>query len=110
MLKTEKRLFAKLLLGLINETIKSNVFPTVLKTAKLIPIFKKGDKNNLNNYRPIALLPVLSKVLEKVINQQITNKLDELHLIDDNQYGFRTGHSTEDAVLKFIDYIENIVN
>jgi len=60
----------------------------------------------MNNFRPIALLPVLSKVLEKVINDQITAKLDEMHLIGNNQYGFRTGHSTEDAVIKFINYIE----
>jgi len=106
MLKKEKREFAKLLLKLINETLISDVFPDVLKIAKVVPIFKKGDNTNMNNYRPIALLPVLSKVLEKIINEQITAKLDEMHLIDDNQYGFRTGHSTEDAVVKFIDHIE----
>jgi hypothetical protein len=83
-----------------------DIFLDVLKVAKIVPIFKKGDNTNMNNYRPIALLPVLSKVLEKIINEQITAKLDEMHLIDDNQYGFRTGHSTEDAVLKFIDHIE----
>ena len=106
MLKKEKHKFSRLLIDLINETIKGRVFPEVLKTAKVIPIFKKGDKSNLNNYRPISLLPVLSKILEKIINKQITSKLDEFHLIDDNQYGFRTGHSTEDAVIKFIDLIE----
>jgi len=106
MLKKEKIRFAKLILPLINETITNNIFPDALKLARVIPIFKKGDKSNLNNYRPISLLPVLSKVLEKVLNKQLTKKLDELHLIDDNQYGFRTGHSTEDAVVKFIDKIE----
>jgi len=106
MLKKEKKTFTKLLINLINNTLRGNAFPEVLKTAKVIPIFKKGDKMNLNNYRPISLLPILSKVLEKVINLHITKKLDDLHLIDDDQYGFRTAHSTEDAVLKFIDYIE----
>ena len=106
MLKKEKFKFAKLIINLVNETLLSNTFPKTLKTAKVIPIFKKGDKSNLNNYRPISLLPVLSKVLEKVINVQITKKLDERNLIDDNQYGFRSNHSTEDAVIKFIDYIE----
>jgi len=106
MLKKEKQKFSALILDLINETIMSGEFPDVLKIAKVIPIFKKGDKQNLNNYRPISLLPVLSKVLEKVINQQISDKLEELHLIDDDQYGFRPGHSTEDAVVKFIDHIE----
>jgi len=106
MLKKERVLFSKLMIDLINETLTLGTFPEALKIAKVIPIFKKGDQSNMNNYRPIALLPVLSKVLEKVINKQLTTKLDELHLIDDNQYGFRTGHSTEDAVMKFIDHIE----
>ena len=106
MLKKEKFKFAKLLINLINETLLSNTFPKTLKTAKVIPIFKKGEKSNLNNYRPISLLPVLSKVLEKIINVQITKKLDERNIIDENQYGFRSNHSTEDAVVKFIDYIE----
>jgi len=106
MLKKEKIVFSNLILNLINETVTSGTFPAALKIAKVIPIYKKGDKTNMNNYRPIALLPVLSKVLEKVLNEQINKKLDELNIIDDNQYGFRTGHSTEDAVVKFIDYLE----
>jgi hypothetical protein len=48
-------------------------FPITLKTATVIPIFKKGDKTNLNNYRPICLLPVISKIFEKVINNQLTS-------------------------------------
>ena len=106
MLKREKTKFSEILINLINETLLSNVFPEALKIAKVIPIFKKGDRANPNNYRPISLLPVLSKVLEKVLNKQITRKLDELHIIDDNQYGFRSNHSTEDAVMRFIDNIE----
>jgi len=98
MIKKEKGKFVKLLINLINETVMSNSFPDVLKKARVIPIFKKGDRSNLNNYRPIALLPVLSKILEKVINEQINTKLDEYNIIDDNQYGFRTGHSTEEIM------------
>jgi len=106
MIKKEKVKFSRLIINLINETITSGIFPEVLKIAKVIPIYKKGDKMNPNNYRPIALLPVLSKVLEKVINTQLNRKLDEYHVIDDDQYGFRPNHSTEDAVIKFTDYIE----
>jgi len=108
MLKKEKRQFSKLLLNLINQTLLSNRFPSALKIAKIIPVFKKGDKTNLNNYRPIALLPVLSKIIEKLLNEQIETKLKEHNIIDDNQYGFRAGHSTEDAVVKFIDHIERM--
>ena len=109
MIKKEKNRFCNLTLDLINETITNGVFPEVLKIAKVLPIFKKGDKTNMTNYRPISLLPVLSKIVEKVLNKQITNKLDEYHLIDDNQYGFRTEHSTEDAVVKFVDQIERLL-
>jgi hypothetical protein len=94
MIKKERVKFSKLTVNLINETLLNGTFPEVLKTAKVIPIFKKGDKQNLNNYRPISLLPVLSKVLEKIINKQITEELNEFHLIDDDQYGFRAEHST----------------
>ena len=105
MLKMEMYTFAKILKPLINESIETGIFPSTLKEANVIPVFKKGDKSNMNNYRPISLLPVLSKVYEKVLNIQITKIIDEGY-IDDNQYGFRKEHSTEDAVLKFVDKIE----
>jgi len=105
MLKKEKYVFARLLKPLINESINEGHFPEALKTAIVIPIFKKGDTKNLNNYRPISLLPVISKIFEKIINKQLTHVIEDGY-IDENQFGFRSGHSTEDAVLKFIDKIE----
>lgn len=106
MLKKEKRMFSLKLAPLINESLSAGIFPRALKMARVIPIHKKGDKRNLNNYRPISLLPVLSKVFEKVLNKQITEHLDKFNIIDENQFGFRAGHSTEDAIIKFIDKIE----
>ena len=106
MLKKEKKQFSQKLAPIINESLSAGIFPNALKIAKVIPIHKKGDKRNLNNYRPISLLPVLSKVFEKVLNKQITEHLDKFNIIDENQFGFRAGHSTEDAILKFIDRIE----
>jgi hypothetical protein len=105
MLKREPHAFARLIVNLINDSIDVGIFPNSLKTAKVIPIFKKGDKLNLNNYRPIALLPVLSKNFEKIINSQL-NTITDNGFIDDNQFGFRSGHSTEDAVVKLVDKIE----
>ena len=106
MLKKEAYAFSVLLAPLINDSIALGIFPSGLKTANVLPIFKKGDTTNLNNFRPIALLPVFSKVFEKVLNKQLT-KVIESGYIDENQFGFRTQHSTEDAVLKFVDKIEN---
>ena len=105
MLKKEPYAFAKLLKPLINQSIDQGIFPDGLKTANVIPIFKKGDQSNLNNYRPISLLPVISKIFEKVLNEQLTRIIDNGY-IDENQFGFRKGHSTEDAVIKFVDKIE----
>ena len=58
---------------IINQILKTGVFPSQLKIAKVIPIFKKDDNKMFNNYRPISLLPVLSKVVEKVLSSQIND-------------------------------------
>ena len=109
MLKKEAYKFAVLLTPLINEALDEGLFPSCLKHANVIPIFKKGDKTNPNNYRPIALLPVLSKVFEKVLNEQLTAVIDN-GFIDDNQFGFRRGFSTEDAAIKFVNQIQKDLN
>ena len=106
MLKKERSTFSKLLLPLINESLNKGNFPDSLKIAKVIPIHKKGDKLNMNNYRPISLLPVMSKVFEKVINTQLNQRLEGMNIVDNDQYGFRTGHGTDDAITKFVDMIE----
>lgn len=105
MLKREPHAFSRLLTPLINKSLEEGVFPDCLKTANVIPIHKKGDRANLNNYRPISLLPVLSKIFEKIINQQLNTVVEDKY-IDENQFGFRVGFNTEDAVVKFIDRIE----
>jgi ribosomal protein L30/L7E len=105
MIKAEKYAFAKLLKPLINESIQQGVFPDCLKSAIVIPIFKKGSTDNLNNYRPISLLPVMSKIFEKVLNGQLTEIIENGY-IDDNQFGFRKAHSTEDALIKFADRVQ----
>ena len=69
-------------------------------------MFKKGEKTDLNNYRPISLLSVLCKVFEKWIDKQLKDHLNRQGIIDENQFGFRKGHSTEHAVIKIVDFIE----
>ena len=81
------------------------MFPDKLKIAKVIPIHKKGDATVFNNYRPISLLPAISKVLEKIIYDQLSCYLNDSKLLFNNQYGFRSMHSTEYAVLELIDKI-----
>ena len=85
---------------LINQVFNTGIFPERLKLAKVIPVFKKGDSKLINNYRPISLLPVISKVLEKIIANQLSKYFEDNKLFHDNQYGLRTGLSTEYATIE----------
>ena len=75
------------------------MFPHKFKTAKVIPIFKAGDKQIPSNYRPISLLPNLSKILEKFIKTQLLNFFEKLNVFHPSQYGFRKKCSVIHALL-----------
>ena len=87
--------------------LNTGTFPDKLNIAKVIPIFKKGDPSLFENYRPISLLPAISKVLEKIIALQLSSYFEKNKLLFDNQYGFRPKHSTEHAALELTDRITN---
>ena len=72
--------------------------------------FKKGDVNSLNNYRPISLLPAISKIFERIIYDQLYAYFDNNNILSEEQYGFRTKHSTELAAVKLVDYIKNEID
>ena len=84
---------------IINTSIATGNFPESWKHAIVVPIFKTGDAMEPKNYRPISLLPIISKVLEKVIAAQLTSHLESNHLLSDTQHGFRPKLSTESALL-----------
>ena len=91
------------LLRLINLSLRTKVFPDSWKTACIVPILKAGDPSVPSNNRPISLLSVLSKILEKVVCSQLTNYLSSAHLFSQSQYAYRVRHSTEDAVLAAVE-------
>ena len=70
-LKTSKRQFSVTLTYLINLAFETGIFPEIIRTAKVIPFFKKGDQQNCNNYRPISLLSNLGKIIEKLIHKRL---------------------------------------
>ena len=90
---------------IVNQMLKTCTFPELLKISKVIPLYKKGDNSSLSNYRPIALLPSISKIFEKAILTQLTEYLENNSIIHPHQYGFRKFHSTEYAALHLTDYI-----
>ena len=93
------------LIIILYQILDTGVFPSQLKIAKVIPILKEDDNTIFNNYRPISLLPVLSKVIEKVSCSQINNFFITNNLLYYSQYGFRPGHSTEYAAIEITDRI-----
>lgn len=82
-----------------NLALSTGVFPKKMQVAKVITIFKGGEKNSLSNYRPISILPVFSKGLEKIINARIIGFANKYNLISPTQFGFRKGRSTELALV-----------
>ena len=90
---------------LLNESVKSGIYPSCLKKSIIIPIFKKGDKKSPSNYRPICLLSYITKVFEKLIHRRIFDFLNRKMLLYENQFGFRKNHSTSLALLKMSDKI-----
>ena len=85
--------------------LTSGIFPDDFKTAKIILIYKKGDSALLSNYRPISLLPTISKIFERIIYNQLYQYFNDNGLLAEQQYGFRSQHSTEYAATKLIDHI-----
>lgn len=95
---------------IINHSLISGIFPERFKIAKVIPIFKKGNTEDINCYRPISLLPVFSKILEKVVYNQFYNYLETNQLLDPEQHGFRSNKSTITAGIEFIESIIDSVD
>ena len=90
---------------IVNQMITTGIFPDSLKIAKIIPIFKKGDVEIIENYRPISILPAISKIFEKILSLQIHEYFQSKHLYYEYQYGFIKNRSTEQAALELIDRV-----
>jgi hypothetical protein len=90
---------------IINQSLRTGIFPDKLKIAKILPLFKKDCNALFDNYRPISLLPCCSKIFERVVYNQLYEYFDTNKLFYFSQHGFRSRHSTETATLEFIDKI-----
>ena len=87
------------LVHLFNLCLKEGVFPRKLKIAVIKPIFKTGDSGSFSNYRPISILPLLSKILEKIIYNRLITHFSDNKLLSEKQFGFRKGLATYMPIL-----------
>ena len=91
-------------------SLNSGIFPSQLKIAKVVPIFKSGDKCNPDNYRPISLINTFSKILEKVVARRVSIFLNNSNLLSKWQFGFRRDHSTTHPMIHFMNFITSSLN
>ena len=99
----------KPLTTIFNTSISSGEVPDSLKIAKVVPIYKKDDAQVFSNYRPVSVLPSFSKILERLVFNRCVSFINKQNIINDNQYGFRSGHSTYMAMIDLVDKVCNAV-
>ncbi len=90
---------------IFNLSIKTLTFPQIWKEAQITPLFKGGNQDQPDNYRPISVLPIFSKLLERLVHNQIYDVLTVLGALTDSQAGFRKGHSTTTCLVEFLDVL-----
>ena len=93
-----------------NLSFLTGIVPDSMKIAKIIPLFKSGDKSKFTNYRPVALLPQFSKILEKLFCKRLNKFIDKYKLLTESQYGFRSNRSTSLAILELIEEISTALD
>ena len=101
---------AKPLSFCINLSLLSGEVPKMIKIARVLPIFKSGDKNSITNYRPISVLPAISKIFERVVFTRLNIYLDKHNILHSSQYGFRKKNTTCMAILDLIDKINDAID
>ena len=88
------------LTAIFTKSILTGIYPTEWKTARVTPVFKKGVKSDINNYRPISVIPVVSEVFNKTVYDQLCQHLHDNKLLSSCHLGFRSLHSTLMALLE----------
>lgn len=89
----------------LNLSLTQGFFPDYLKVAKVVPLHKAGDASTLNNYRPVSILPLFSKILERLMHSRLLNFINKHSILYDYQFGFRENHSTNMALTLLMDKV-----
>lgn len=106
-IKSVSHLIASPLSCLCNLSFQTGTFPSRLKIAKVTPLHKSDDKRCINNYRPISVLPVFSKIIEKLMHIRLAKFLNKNNSLSPSQFGFRSKHSTAMAIINMIDRVSD---
>ena len=110
LLKSSCQVIGPIIMQIVNQSLTTSIFPDKLKVARLIPLFKSGDRKIVKNYRPISILPSVSKIVERIVYKQLFEHLTLNKILVDEQFGFRPNRSPQKAILKLLDYIINALD
>ena len=105
MFKENHEILSHIIADLINKCFETGTFPDSLKKAVVLPLFKKDDPEIMSNYRPISILPMLSKIIEKCIKTRLVHYFTRNNLFNKIQFGFLAGKSTQDAMIHLTEKI-----
>lgn len=97
-----KDYISAILANIFNQCMTREIYPSILKNARVIPIFKAGDPSDVANYRPISTLSIFNKIFEKILHSRLSNFLTINNVLSDSQFGFRSRSSTTLAVFNLI--------
>ena len=106
-LKHINAIISPILADLINRSLTEGTYPKLFKKARVIPLHKSNNKDDVNNYRPISILHILGKIFERVVYNQLYYFLEKYNLLHHNQYGFRKNRSTIQAIMDQLDFVYN---
>ena len=109
-IKTTLRYYLLPLTHVLNLSIQSGFFPDSMKIAKVVPIYKAGDPMTISNYRPVSILPLFSKLLERLMYNRLIEFINKNKLLYKYQFGFREGHSTNMALITLVDKISSAID
>ena len=104
-IKKPAHLLSNILANLYNSCIRQGMFPSIFKIGKVTPIHKKDNKESIENYRPVSILPIFGKIFEKIIYKRLYTFFTANDILSNEQFGFRKGHSTSHALHKSVDSI-----
>ena len=104
-IKWAAHLFAPILLVIFNKCLRLGYYPKGMKTARVVPIHKEGDINDVSNYRPISVLTQFNQIFERILSKRLMSFFEKHKVITSKQFGFLKKHSTEHAILDLKEYI-----
>ena len=110
LLKCSRHIISKPIANIVNQSVCMGIFPSKLKHAKIIPIYKDGNVDEPSNYRPISLLSIFNRLFEKVMYNRLKSFLNKYNVLYESQYGFRERRSTDHAILDIVNKIQSYMD